>query len=180
MRLSIAAVAATCAAALASCQFAGLRINDHWNYQSQLPRAVRALTGFDSSKEISYKDFAWNRKKANSLTARRFFLNHNPLNPNQPAVESYFEPRPVNSILPNPWNYLHWEGFALGAVSTGIPVPIPVDSILGTIETGGWKEFVAGIRSVFVDRNLVTSADARTLYGEDGELPPFEMTERGR
>ncbi|QDV06899.1 hypothetical protein Poly30_24160 [Planctomycetes bacterium Poly30] len=175
MRLTIAAVAATCAALLASCQFSGNKINDHWNFDSVSPRATRILTGYDASKESSYKDFAWNRKKANGLTFRRYFMNHNPLNPNQEPVKSYYEPRPVNSILPNPWNYIHFEGLVIGGAIAG-GFPVPVDSIIGTFERGGIDEFKAGIRSAFDNKGVITSADARTFYGEDGELPPFEMS----
>ena len=175
MRLSIAAVAVLCVSSLGSCQLAGRNINDHWNYGSVFPRIMRTATGFDSSKELSYKDFAWERKKANSLTIRRYFLNHNPLNPNQPKVDSYFEPRPLNSLAPNPWHYLHLEGFVIGG-----GIPIPVDSIIGTIEEGGWSEFTAGFASLWGKGGTETSADARSFYGQDGELPPFKMTPKGR
>ena len=180
MRLSIAAVAATCAAALASCQLSSDKIHDHWNIDSVVPRALRTVTGYDPSIESSYKDFAFDRKRHVSLTARRFLLNHNPANPNQAPVESYFEPRPLNSLAPNPWYYLHLEGFALGAVATGIPVPIPIDSILGTIEKGGVEEFAAGFNAIGSKKGVITSADARSFYGENGELPPFEMTSKAR
>lgn len=180
MRLSIAAVAATCVAALASCQFSGNNLNDHWNFASVAPRATRTLTGYDATKESSYKDFAWNRKKANGLTFRRHFLNHNPLNPNQPPVDAYYDPRPVNSLLPNPWNYVHFEGLILGFALTGGLVPVPIDSLIGTFEPGGLEEFKSGIRAAGSEQGVITSADARSFYGEDGELPPFEMTSRGR
>ncbi|MEM8713518.1 MAG: hypothetical protein AAGG01_21450, partial [Planctomycetota bacterium] len=157
-------------------QFSGNKINDHWNFDSVSPRVTRALTGFDASKELSYKDFAWNRKKANGLTFRRYFLNHNPLNPSQEPVEEYYEPRPLNSPLPNPWNYVHFEGLVLGFALTGGLVPIPVDSLIGTFEPGGMDEFRAGISAAFQEKGVITSADARTFYGEDGELPAFEMT----
>ncbi len=179
MRLSIAAVAATCVAALASCQFSGNKINDHWNFDSVAPRVTRALTGYDSSKEASYKDFAWDRKKANGLTFRRYFMNHNPLNPNQAPVESYYAARPLNSLLPNPWNYVHFEGLLLGFALTG-GIPLPIDSIIGTFEPGGVDEFKSGLSSASNKRGVITSADARSFYGENGELPPFEMTSKGR
>ena len=178
MRLSIAAVAATCAAALASCQFSGNHINDHWNFDSLKPRVLRTLTGYDGSKEISYKDFAWDRKIDNELTALRHFLNYNPLNPNQKELKRLYAPRPLNSILPNPWNYVHFEGLVIGGATSGIAVPL--DSVIGTIEQRGWSEFKAGIKETFEFDGVISTADARTFYGEDGELPPFEMTEKGR
>ncbi len=176
MRLSIAAVAATCVAALASCQFSGNKVNDHWNFDSVAPRVIRTMTGFDPSVEGTYKDFAHERKQSIGLTLRRHMLNHNPMNPNQATDESMFAPRPPHSILPNPWRYVHFEGILLGWAMTGVPVPIPVDSIIGTLEPGGLDEFKAGVANAFDEKGVITSADARTLYGEDGTLPPFEMT----
>ena len=158
----------------------GEKIDDHWTFDSVPPRAARSLLGYDASRETSYKDFAWDRKKSISLTLRRYLFNHNPMNPNQAPQESLYAPRPVNSILPNPVNYIHVEGFLIGWALTGVPIPIPVDSILGTLEPGGPQEFIEGFElsvSKMDDRSTGLPA---SLYGEDGALPTFEMTENAR
>lgn len=173
--------AALLAAALApSCQLSGERIDDHWSFESVPPRIARATLGYDASKETSYRDFAWDRKQANSLTFRRYFLNHNPLNPNQRPVDGMFDKRPVNSPLPNPWNYVHFEGLILGFAATGGLFPLPIDSIIGTFEPGGADEFKEGIGQTFGREGAVTASDSQTLYGEEGEAPQFQMTENAR
>lgn len=159
-----------------SCQVSGESIDDHWNFASVPPRVARHVLGYDASKEPSYREFAWDRKQANSLTFRRYFLNHNPMNPNQRAVPELYEKRPVNSILPNPWNYVHFEGLILGWAATGGFFPLPIDSLLGTFERGGSDEFAEGISQGFASKGVVTTSDSRTFYGEDGEAPAFELT----
>lgn len=167
-----------CSAIGSSCRFSGEHIDDHWEIRSVPPRAMRAFLGYDGSRETSYKDFAWDRKEAISLAIRRYFFNHNPKNPNQDPLPSLYEPRPLNSLAPNPWNYIHVEGFLLGWALTGVPIPIPIDSIIGTIEEGGPGEFRAGFSEGFGgDEEDDLPAE---LYGQDGELPAFEMTEKAR
>lgn len=158
----------------------GEKIDDHWTFDSVPPRAARALLGYDASRETSYKDFAWDRKKSISLTLRRYLFNHNPMNPNQPQQESLYAPRPVNSILPNPVNYIHVEGFLIGWALTGVPIPIPVDSILGTLEPGGPEEFFEGFELSISKMDDGSDSLPAALYGEDGALPTFEMTENAR
>lgn len=158
----------------------GEKIDDHWTFDSVPPRAARALLGYDASRESSYKDFAWDRKKSISLTLRRYLFNHNPMNPNQPEQESLYAPRPVNSILPNPVNYIHVEGFLIGWALTGVPIPIPVDSILGTLEPGGPEEFIEGFELSVSKMDDSSDSLPAALYGEDGALPTFEMTENAR
>lgn len=163
-----------------SCTIPGDSIDDHWNLSSVPPRVARAVLGYDATKESSYRDFAWDRKQSIELTIRRMFLNHNPMNPNQPAAESIHGPRPVNSILPNPWNYIHVEGFLIGFATLGVPVPIPVDSIIGTIEKGGVDEFTDGLSQGFSWRGDRAAGGYEDLYDEDGSVPPFQMTDKAR
>ena len=158
----------------------GEKIDDHWTFDSVPPRVARSVLGYDASRETTYKDFAWDRKKSISLTLRRYLFNHNPMNPNQPPQESLYAPRPVNSILPNPVNYIHVEGFLIGWAMTGLPIPIPVDSIIGTLEPGGPEEFFQGFTDSVQEIEGESTSLPSSLYGEDGELPAFEMTGNAR
>lgn len=174
--LSLATIGSSCMT------LSGEEIDDHWTFDSVPPRVARAFLGYDASRESSYRDFAWERKKSISLTLRRYLLNHNPVNPNQAPLESLYEQRPANSILPNPWNYIHVEGFLVGWALTGVPIPIPVDSIIGTLQPGGFEEFVDGIDDAVTkdDEDAEISRLPSALYGEDGQLPAFEMTKNAR
>lgn len=166
------------AAVGSSCAFSGETIDDHWTFDSVPPRIARSVLGYDGSRESSYKDFAWDRKKSNSLSIRRYLLNHNPENPNQRELPSLYEPRPMNSLAPNPWNYIHIEGILLGWVTTGVPIPIPIDSIIGTFEEGGLEEFRAGFTEGLGGNSK--STEHLPIYDENGELPPFKMTDKAR
>lgn len=176
--LASAAIGSSCAT------LSGEKIDDHWTFDSVPPRVARSILGYDASRETSYRDFAWDRKKSISLTARRMMFNHNPLNPNQAELDSLYEPRPVNSILPNPWNYIHVEGFLLGWAITGVPIPIPVDSIIGTLQPGGVEEFREGIADGLTKDDEAEDSNVKRLpdevYDANGELRPFEMTEHAR
>lgn len=152
------------------------KIDDHWTFDSVPPRVARSILGFDGSRESGYRDFAWDRKASINLTVRRYFFNHNPLNPNQRPLDSLYEPRPLNSLLPNPLTFIHVEGFLLGWAITGIPIPIPVDSIIGVFTPGGPEEFADGFTQGFGPRESTASK----LYGEDGDAPEFEMSDRAR
>jgi len=151
-------------------------IDDHWSMRSLPPRMMRAATGYDASNETSYRDYAWDQKMAIELTALRHFWNHNPMNPNQPEVERFYGPRPANSLAPNPWNYIHVEGFLVGWAITGVPIPIPVDSIIGTIEPGGVQEFANGFGNIGGRDDVATDG----LYDADGNIEPFRMTDKAR
>jgi len=169
--LASAAIGSSCSV------FSSEKIDDHWTFDSVPPRVARSVLGFDGSRESSYRDFAWDRKQSINLTIRRFFFNHNPLNPNQAPLASLYEPRPANSLLPNPLNFIHAEGFLIGWAATGIPIPIPVDSIIGVFTPGGGEEFMEGL-----SKGFSSSSDDKTaaIYGADGELPAFEMSDRAR
>ena len=143
---------------LVGCQSGGQNRNDHWNDSSIGPRTSRVFLGYDAEKDGSYRDFAWERKQDINLTLRRHFLHHNPDNPYHEELPSRFEPRPRNSLLPNPINYIHIEGLVLGLASLGAGgafVPLPIDSILGTFEEAteggqsGRQEFMEGVNETF-------------------------------
>jgi hypothetical protein len=121
---------------------------DHWNTRSVGPRAFYAATGYKADRDGSYKDFQYEQKRSINLTMRKHALNLDPSNPFQKAPKSYMQERPPHSLLPDPLNYFHLTslvvGGALSATSFGF-VPIPIDSLLGTIESGGPGEFTTGL-----------------------------------
>lgn len=133
-------------------------INDHWNASSTVPRITRAFLGYDSSRDGSYRDFAWERKASINLTLRRHLFNHNPDNPNHAVASGTYDERPVNSLLPNPISFIHVEGLVLGLIPLAAGAfyfPLPVDSIVGIFEEGtvgnedGLDEFMGGIGDFF-------------------------------
>lgn len=148
-------------AAASGCATSAGAIDDHWNARSTAPRVGRFFLGYDPERDgTSYRDFAWERKQAINMTVRRHFFNHDPDNPHHPPVPSRFEPRPLNSLLPNPVPYIHWEGLILGAatlVGGGSFIPLPIDSIIGTFEPGdegemsGKEEFMLGVNRTFAE-----------------------------
>lgn len=184
MRNAVRALSATALLATAalspSCASWSDDIDDHWSMRSIPARAMRAATGYDASRETSYRDFAWNQKLDIELAALRYFWNWNPMNPYQDEWDRYYEPRPVNSILPNPWNYIHVEGFLLGWAILGVPIPIPVDSLIGTAEPGGGQEFMNGLGKGISWKGDRASVATDGLYDEDGNIKPFEMTDGAR
>ena len=139
-----------------SCTTPGQSVNNHWSSSSIVPRATRFFLGYDSEKDGSYRDFQWKRKQEINLTLRRYFLNHNPDNPNHEDVKARYAPRPNHSILPNFVDYIHLEGVLLGFAS-GMGI-FPLDSLLGTAEEGGFDEFVSGIQETFTPLGTLTSS----------------------
>ncbi len=144
---------------LASCQ-SSQDINDHWNASSTVPRMSRALLGYDASTDGSYRDFAWERKQSINLTLRRHLFNHNPDNPNHAVATGTYSERPINSLLPNPINFIHLEGLVLGLIplaAGGTFFPLPVDSIVGILDLGeaggedGIDEFMSGVEDTMGD-----------------------------
>ena len=76
----------------------------------------------------------------------------NPENPFQPEDKQFYEPRPPHSILPRPWYYFHYESLVVGAIiygASGSFIPIPIDSVLGTLSPGGGDEFQRGLDETF-------------------------------
>ncbi len=154
-------------------------INDHWNASSTVPRMTRTFLGYDSSRDGSYRAFAWERKASINLTLRRHLFNHNPDNPNHAVASGTYKERPVNSLLPNPINFIHVEGLVLGLIplaAGGFYFPIPVDSIVGIFEEGtkgtedGLDEFMSGIEQTFGDTVGVISGS----FVQNWLSPPLE------
>ena len=154
-------------------------INDHWNASSTVPRMTRTFLGYDSSRDGSYRAFAWERKASINLTLRRHLFNHNQDNPNHTGASGTYEERPVNSLLPNPINFIHVEGLVLGLIplaAGGFYFPIPVDSIVGIFEEGtkgtedGLDEFMSGIEQTFGNTVGVISGS----FVQNWLSPPLE------
>jgi hypothetical protein len=137
-------------------------VHDHWNFRGIAPSFQRAALGYDAEKNGRYVDYQYENKKSIYLTLKRHGLNQNPENPFQEEDEAFYAPRPVSSILPRPWEYINFEGIAWGAIiagaTGGIFVPVPIDSVIGTMSDGGGDEFKEGIRQTFSGGNSTTSA----------------------
>src|SRR5690242_19353393 len=86
----------------AGCASQAPYVHQHWSNRSVGPRMSRAFLSYDPETDGSYRDFAWRKKQSINLTVTRHLLNYNPENPFQPEDKSFYEPRPVNSILPRP------------------------------------------------------------------------------
>ena len=151
---SLLAVSLLGAAAL----FTGCRTNtnpamDHWNIASVKPRAAKHLLGYRADLDGSYRDFHVRQRQDINLTLRRHFLNNNPENPFQrpdPVFDS--GGRQPHSVLPNPLNYFHLEALATGFLFLGwqdVFLPVPIFSIIATMQEGGWEEFNAGLSEPF-------------------------------
>ncbi len=151
---------------------AGQNVDDHWSHQSVAPRIGRFFLGYDSQRDGTYRDFQHARKQSVELTLRRHFLNHNPDNPNHAEVASRFEPRPNHSVFPNPLRYFHVESILIGAALTpvtgGVLIPIPIDSLLGTLEVGGVAEFFG--QGLSDDEVITASAIPASLEMGDGQV----------
>ncbi len=154
-------------------------INDHWNASSTVPRITRTFLGYDSSRDGSYRAFAWERKASINLTLRRHLFNHNPDNPNHAVASGTYDERPINSLLPKPINFIHVEGLVLGLIplaAGGFYFPIPVDSIVGIFEEGtkgtedGLDEFMSGIEQTFGNTVGVISGS----FVQNWLSPPLE------
>ena len=166
-------LAAPLALSCVSCNLSssGQHMDDHWSWRSIMPRANRYILGYDANQHGTYRDFQYERKQAIELDIRRHFFNHNPDNPNHPEVPSRFEPRPDHSLLPNPARYIHLEGLLLGAAlipATGGFFPLPVDSILGTADEGGWDEFMHNREEALAEDEVI-SASVPPSLGMEGE-----------
>lgn len=172
---------ATTLALASACQSQGPYVNKHWSERSVGPSMARAFLSYNPEFDGSYRDFAWKKKQDIDLTVRRHLFNNNPDNPFQPDNPSSRGPRPINSPLPHPENYIHYEGLALGVASLGVGnfTPLPIDSIIGTFEPGGGREFEAGFDEFFRPLGIVTTS---FLYdaigfdrGQEGQEMVFEI-----
>lgn len=123
--------------------------DNHWNLGSVPERIAYSLSGYRSEDWDTYRDFQYSQKQEINTTLRRHFLNRNPVSPLQAHDVSYGSERPPHSIWPRPDNYFHLTslvvGGALSASSAGVFLPIPVDSLIATVEPGGWQEFKDGL-----------------------------------
>jgi hypothetical protein len=132
---------------------------------------ARAFLGYNPEFDGNYRDFAWKKKASINLTIRRHFFNHDPENPFQAEEKSLYAPRPNNSLMPHPENYIHYEGLAMGAISLGIGsvfTPLPIDSIIGTFEPGGGDEFAAGFHELFNPLAVMTTSFFYDAIGFNG------------
>jgi len=134
--------------ALPGCR-ATTRGNDsHWTVSSLGPRMGYHLLGYRADRDGTYREHQYEEKKSIDLTLRRHFLNDDPYNPFEPDDPAFFAPRPPHSILPNPLYYFHLESIATGLAflsGAGVFIPVPIGSLLGTLEEGGGHEFAEGI-----------------------------------
>lgn len=146
---ALGAVALTALIA-SGCSTSDPQRRNHWNFQSVAPSFVYHATGYRAEDDGTYREFQWQEKRHINLTLRRHLLNSNPYNPRQAEVPGYFDERPPHSILPDPFNYFHVTAIIAGGVISGATaahtfVPIPVDSIIATLQPGGLEEFWEGI-----------------------------------
>ena len=149
-RLLGAGALALAALGTSSCTTSDPQLQNHWNFQSIAPSFVYHTTRFRPDVDGSYREFQWREKRHINLTLRRHILNSNPYNPRQAEVPGYFEERPPHSILPDPFNYFHLSaivagGVVSGATSSHVFIPIPYDSIIATLQPGGFEEFWEGV-----------------------------------
>jgi hypothetical protein len=151
-----------------SCQSEGPYVNKHWSERSVGPSMARAFLSYNPEFDGNYRDFAWKKKQAINTTIDRHFFNHNPDNPFQAEDKSQNDPRPNNSLVPHPENYIHYEGLVLGAATLGaggVFIPLPIDSIIGTFEPGGGDEFASGFHEFFEPGAVMTTS---FFYGAVG------------
>jgi len=159
-------------AVASSCASEGQYMNKHWSAHSVTPSMARSFLGYNPEFDGSYRDFAWKKKESINLTIRRHIFNHNPDNPFQTEDKSFYGPRPNNSLVPHPENYIHYEGLVIGAAtlaSGGMFVPLPVDSIIGTFEPGGGEEFGDGFTEFFNPLAVMTTSFFYGAIGFEGD-----------
>ncbi len=133
---------------LQGCRSAPGQEDNHWNIESIVPRVGYHFFGYREDIDGTYREHQWREKMDINLTLRRHFLNNNPENPFEASDPGRSGGRPPHSILPNPIYYFHLESVATGlafAAATGTFLPIPIGSVLGTLEEGGGEEFMEGI-----------------------------------
>lgn len=152
---------------LTSCQSQAAHARDHWTGYSVGPSLSRAFLSYDAESDGNYTDFQWRKKKSMELTIRRHFFNHNPDNPFEAVDPTIYEPRPIHSLLPAPYRYIHVEGLVFGAclLAEGAFFPLPIDSILGSFEEGGPEEFTDGITQTLRPVGHVTASFMHDALG---------------
>jgi hypothetical protein len=129
----------------------GSYFGEHWGGGSLGGRITKHFTGYRHDLDETYIDHQYRKKKDINLTLRRHFANNNPDNPFQVDDPSRIQQRPPHSVLPDPIYYMHAESLAFGLVTlgwTGAFIPIPVDSLVATVD-GGWGEMWDGVANTF-------------------------------
>jgi hypothetical protein len=164
-------------ASLASCNAnPETSTHDHWNVKGVAPSFTRSMLGYDADREGRYIEYQYRNKKAINLTLMRHLMNENPDNPFEAENTTFYDPRPPHSILPRPWYYINWEGLAMGGIllgATGAFVPIPVDSVIGTLSEGGGDEFAEGIeRTLTTEKKTVAASYLHQAIGLDVQAEP--------
>lgn len=171
MNLRRLTVLALSAGLLASCASNPGRHDNHWNIGGLGPRLAYHGLSYRPDLSVTYRDHQWQQKQDINLTLRRHFLNNNPENPFQPEDTSLSEPRAPHSIVPDPIDYFHLESIVIGlafSAGTGTFIPLPIGSLLGTLESGGAAEFWEGISQTF-------SGNFRGTIGEPVGVEEFRV-----
>jgi len=140
-------VALLCGALLSGCASRGPAM-DHWNLGSVGARASKSFLGYRADLDGSYRERQWQDKRDISLTLRRHLLSNNPDNPFVADDPGRSEQRPPHSILPDPLYYFHVEALIVAGLTygwLGVPLPIPIGSLIASFEPGGGSEFVQGL-----------------------------------
>ena len=143
-------IAALAGLLLGACTTSPSRDWDHWNAESVAPRMSRIFLGYEPDVDGTYLDHQWENKQHINQLMKRYFFNWNPENPFQDEDPNWNAERPNHSPLPMPLHYLHFEALVFGGIflASGAGfMPIPVDSILGTLDDGGTHEFVTGLKT---------------------------------
>jgi hypothetical protein len=121
---------------------------EHWSIESVPARMVKQFTGYRADRDGNYIDYQYGKKKAINATFRRHFLGNSPGSPNDADDLSQTKRRPPHSISPDPLYYFGAESLFIGAVTLGwwgVFVPIPIDSVIGTVTSDeGWSEMGRG------------------------------------
>jgi hypothetical protein len=155
----------------ASCASSPGRYDNHWNVGGLAPRLAYHGLSYKPHLSESYRDHERSQKESINLTLRRHLLNNNPDNPFQPEDSSLSNTRVPHSILPDPVEYFHLESLVFGvAISalTGVFVPVPFGSVLGTLEEGGPTEFVDGLHQTL-------TGSFRGILGEPAPVSEFRV-----
>lgn len=148
---SSAAALLVAATLIGGCHTAPGDPQSHWNVDSVPRRVTKAFTGYRGPRDGTYMEYQWRKKRANSLTLRRHFLNNNPTNPFQVHDPSWEQAQPEFGLLMNPLYHFHVDSVVWGLVllgTSGAFIPLPVDSLITLFtpfedsivdeHTGGW------------------------------------------
>ncbi|MEM7308625.1 MAG: hypothetical protein AAF682_18220 [Planctomycetota bacterium] len=168
---SLSLVLAAAGLALSSCASTPGPYDNHWNIGGLGPRLAYHGLSYRPDHADSYRDHQWQQKQDINMTLRRHFLNSNPDNPFQPDDPSLSNPRAPHSIVPDVVDYFHLESLAFGAAFSAISgtfIPVPIGSILGTLEKGGGHEFAQGIEQTL-------SGSFRGTLGEPAPVEEFRV-----